>query len=406
MTETDDHRHKPAQLVEPPRLRTGEDRTATRLELFFDLAYVLVVAELTGAFAEDLTGHGLLVFGGLFAVTWWSWVTTTLYANRFDTNDVPYKLAKLGQTFAVIVMAAAASKATDQDAVYFVGAYLATRVVLIVLYLRAYRHVPDARATLNFYLTGAIAGALMWSLSLYYEGSPRYLLWAAGILCEALAPLLATRFGGSVPLHEEHLPERFGLFAILVLGESIASIVLGLHDTDWQATSFVLAFVAFFITAALWWSYFELGGAAASQRLIDDDSQSNSNHDRFVYGHLPLLIGLAAVGIGVEQFILHPEEGLSTGGRWLLCGGVAVFLTGVALVMAGSARRWSAAWPWPTLAVPGLVGIGFLGGVPSIVIAGILAAVLVFLVVAGVRLQRRNAREAQRIDSGADHPRP
>lgn len=400
MTEADD-RPEPAQLIEPPRLRTGEDRTTTRLELFFDLAYVLVVAELTGAFAKDLTWHGLLVFGALFTVTWWSWVTTTLYANRFDTNDVPYKIAKLGQTFAVVVMAAAASRATDHDAVYFVGAYVATRIVLIVLYLRAYRHVSDARATLRFYLTGAVAGAAMWSLSLLFDGPPRYLLWTAGVLCEACAPLLATRFGGSVPLHEDHLPDRFGLFAILVLGESIASIVLGLHDTDWQATSFLLAVVAFFVTAALWWSYFELGGAAASQRLIDDDSQSNSNHDRFVYGHLPVLIGLAAVGIGVEQFILHPQEGLSTAGRWLLCGGVAVFLTGLALVMAGSARRWSAAWPWPTLAVPIVVGIGFVGGFSAIVTAVTLAALLVNLVIAGVRLKRRNAREAEVNQFGA-----
>lgn len=393
--------HELAQLIEPPRLRTGEDRTATRLELFFDLAYVLVVAELTGAFAKDLTWHGLLVFSALFTVTWWSWVTTTLYANRFDTNDVPYKLAKLSQTFAVVVMAAAAAHATDQDAVYFVGAYVATRVVLIVLYLRAYRHVPDARATLRFYLAGAITGAGLWTLSMLFAGPPRYLLWAVGVLVEACAPLLATRFGGSVPLHEEHLPERFGLFAILVLGESISSIVLGLHDADWRATSFALAFIAFFITAALWWSYFELGGAAASQRLVDDDSRSNSNHDRFVYGHLPVLIGLAAVGIGVEMFILHPEEGLSTGGRWLLCGGVATFLAGVALVMAGSARRWSAAWPWPTLAVPVVVGLGLVGGFPAIVTAVALAAVLVFLVVAGVRLQRRIAREAEENRFGA-----
>ncbi|WP_234835110.1 low temperature requirement protein A [Mycolicibacterium stellerae] len=388
MTDTEE-RPEPPRLIEPPRLRTDEDRTATRLELFFDLAYVLVVGELSTAFAKDLTWHGLLVFSALFTVTWWSWVTTTLYANRFDTNDVPYKLAKLGLTFAIVVMAAAASRATAGDAAYFVAAYVATRVVLLVLYARAYRHVPDARPTMRFYLAGAVAGAGLWSMSLLFSGPPMYVLWALGVLCEAFAPLLATRFGGSIPLHEEHLPERFGLFAILVLGESIASTVVSLHDTDWRLMSFVMAVVVFVVTAALWWSYFELGAAAANQRLIDEDSQSNSSHDRFVYGHLPVVMGLTAVGIGVEQFILHPGDGLSAAGRLILCGGTAVFLIGVALVMAGTARRWSAAWPWPTLAIPVVAGIGFAGGLPPMVTAVTLAVVLIFVVITGIRAQSR-----------------
>src|SRR4051794_1260481 len=99
-------------LIQPPRLRTDEERTATRLELFFDLAYVLVVAELALTFSKDLSMHGTLVFAGLVTITWWSWVTTTLYANRFDTNDIIYRLAKLGSTAAVMAMAASAQEAT------------------------------------------------------------------------------------------------------------------------------------------------------------------------------------------------------------------------------------------------------------------------------------------------------
>ena len=154
------HQDEPAadSLIQPPRLRTGENRSASRLELFFDLAYVLVVAELTGAFAEDLSWHGAAVFTGLFTVVWWSWVTTTLYSNRFDTNDVPYRLAKLGQTFAVAVMAAAASSATTDGSVYFALGYIASQTLLIALYLRAYHHVADARRTVRFYLGATLIG--------------------------------------------------------------------------------------------------------------------------------------------------------------------------------------------------------------------------------------------------------
>src|SRR5690242_10112092 len=107
-----DAEDRPAPLVRPPKLLTDVDRTATRLELFFDLAYVLVIAELAATLAKDVTAEGVAVFAGLFAVAWWSWVTTTLYANRFDTNDVVYRLGKLAAAAAVIGMAASAPEAT------------------------------------------------------------------------------------------------------------------------------------------------------------------------------------------------------------------------------------------------------------------------------------------------------
>nr|WP_064570141.1 low temperature requirement protein A [Gordonia sp. LAM0048] len=88
-----------------------EDRAATRLELFFDLAYVLVIHQLALALTDSMGWRGVGVFAGVFVVTWWSWVTTTLYANRFDTNDVIYRVLKPAATFAVAVLAAGAATA-------------------------------------------------------------------------------------------------------------------------------------------------------------------------------------------------------------------------------------------------------------------------------------------------------
>lgn len=353
MTDDEDAAGMRAPLLQPPRLRTeGERNRPTRLELFFDLAYVLVVAELAAGFGHDLTWHGLAVFAGLFTVTWWSWVTTTLYANRFDTNDVIYRVAKLGQTFAIVVMAAAAEHAVGEDAAAFGLGYIATRLVLLALYARAYRHVPRARTTLLLYSAGAAAGAICWSVALVVPGPGRYGLWAAGVVVEAAAPLLATRWGGDVPLHEEHLPERFGLFTILVLGEAVASVMFGLRGTDWQLSSVAVAALGFVIAAALWWSYFDVGGARGREELTEDDSnEPDGRHDRYVFGHLPVLIGLAAAGVGIEEFVLHPSD-FSAGATWALCGGASLFLLGVALIMVGTANSWRAAWPWPWLAVP------------------------------------------------------
>jgi low temperature requirement protein LtrA len=174
-----------------------------------------------------------------------------------------------------------------------------------------------------------------------------------------------------------------------VLGESISSVVVGLHDTDWRPDSFLAAATGFVITAALWWSYFDIGGAAGKRQLARDADTVSARHDRYIYGHLPLFLGLAVVGIGIEEHVLHPVGDLSTGGRWALTLGAAVFVAGVALVMPGSARRWSAGWPWPVLAAPLLIGIGVLDQVHPLVTASAVGAVLTITVVAGIRQQVR-----------------
>jgi low temperature requirement protein LtrA len=355
---------------------------------------VLVVAQLAAAFIERLDWRGAAVFAGLFTVAWWSWVTTTLYANRFDTNDVIYRLAKLGGAVAVMGMAASATDAIGTKAVTFALSYAATRVLLLALYARAYRHVPDGRAMIRIYLVATAAGAALWAVSALVPGPARYVLWAAGIAVEAVAPLVVTRFGGGVPLHLDHLPERFGLFVILVLGESVASVVLGVHDTEWTPPSVVAAAAAFVVVAALWWSYFDLGGAAGKRRLVTDGRDAESGvADAYVYGHLPLTLGLAAVAVGIEQFILHPDDDVSLGARWTLQIGVALFLAGTAAVMAGTSGRWRAAWPWPILAIPAIVLVGVIPRVPPVVTIIAVGLVLVVTVLAGIREQRRGALE-------------
>lgn len=378
----------PAPLIRPPRLRTEEERNASRLELFFDLAYVLVVAELAITFGEHPDWRGAAIFAGLFVVAWWSWVTTTLYANRFDTNDVLYRLAKLGGTVAVMGMAASTTATT------FAACYLATRLLLLALYLRAYRHVAEARAAIGIYLAGTGAGATLWAVSIVVPGPFRYVLWALGVLVEAAAPFAVTRFGGGVPLHLDHLPERFGLFVILVLGEAIASVVLGVHDTHWTARPVAAAVVAFVLVAALWWIYFDLGGAAGKRRLITEGNDAESGvADAYVFGHLPLTLGLATIAMGIEAVILHPASELATGARWALQSGVALFLTGTAAVIAGTSRAWRAAWPWPTIAIPAVIVLGVFPALPPIVTLAATALIVVATVLAGMAEQRRGALE-------------
>ena len=372
-------------LVRAPELRTDDDRTASRLELFFDLAFVLVVAELAIDFRADVTWHGELVFAGLFTTVWWAWVSSTLYANRFDHDDVVYRLLKLGSMAAVVGMAATATEATGTYFGIFVGCNLVLRVMLLLQYLRAYRHVPGARPIARLYMAGAVAGALLWAVSLAVPHSVGFVLWGAAVLVEAVVPLLATRSSADVPLHVEHLPERFALFVILVLGESVAGIAHGLHDAGWSGPALPVAALAFVLTAALWWNYFDLAGARA-KRLLDEvgETPSDHSHDVYVFGQLPLTLALATIGAAIELAVVESAAGeVPTGTRLLLAGGVAVYLLSVALTDVGMSRGARRGWWWPVAAAV-VAGLDAVLQLPAVVVVGGLAAVLVAVVLVGL----------------------
>jgi low temperature requirement protein LtrA len=124
-----------------------------------------VIAELAIALREDVTLDGELVFAGMFTLVWWSWVSSTLYANRFHHDDVVYRLYKLGSMAAVIGLAASATEATAERFGVFVGCQLLLRAMLLLQYRRAYRHVPAARPIVRLYLVRARMGALLWALT-------------------------------------------------------------------------------------------------------------------------------------------------------------------------------------------------------------------------------------------------
>jgi low temperature requirement protein LtrA len=372
-------------LVRAPELRTDDGRSASRLELFFDLAFVLVVAELAIDFRADVTWHGELVFAGLFTIVWWSWVSSTLYANRFDHDDVVYRLYKLGTMAAVVGMAASATEATGKYFAVFVGCNLVLRAMLLLQYHRAYRHVPGARPIARLYMAGAGVGALLWAVSLAVPHTVGFVLWGAAVLVEALVPLLATRSSADVPLHVEHLPERFALFVILVLGESVAGVAHGLHDAGWSGPALPVAVLAFVLAAALWWSYFDLAGARA-KRLLDEAGEvpSDHSHDVYVFGQLPLTLALATIGAAVELAVVQSGAGeVPTGTRLLLAGGVVVYLLSVALTDVGMSRGARRGWWWP-LAAAVVAGLDAVLQLPAVVVVGGLAAVVVAVVLVGL----------------------
>jgi low temperature requirement protein LtrA len=215
---------------------------------------------------------------------------------------------------------------------------------------------------------------------------------------DALGPVMATRREDRAPLHMEHLPERFGLLVILVLGEAVGGAARGVHDAEWAGPSVVVGAVGFLVAATLWWTYFDTTAWHSAQRLQEDDDKdaesegatTDERHDLFVYGHLPLTLGVVLVGIGIEDLVLHPHAPLPSTGGWVLAGGMALFVVGSALILGGTRLSWRAAWPWPTVAIPAVLVAAAVPHASALLLVGAFAVVGLTLATIGTRRQSAN----------------
>jgi low temperature requirement protein LtrA len=349
------------------------------------------VAELANGLRNDLTPHGAMVFAGLFTSVWWAWAGFTFYANRFDTDDLVYRLAKLAAMLAVAGLAASVTEATTTRAAQFASCQAVLCLVLVALYLRASRHVVQARPVITVYLIAEGLAALLWLAGAVAPAPLRYLCWALAVAGEAAAPILATARSAGLPLHLEHLPERFGLLIILVLGESVAAVALGVRDTHWDPTTVTAAILAFVVAASLWWTYFDLTGAATTDTLTQRAGHRTTPlHDIYAYGHWPIALGLTAAGVGLEEAILHGSQpSLSTAARWILCGGIALYLLSLTAIQGGIAGSLRTILPWPVIGVPLILAVGLASRFHPVAVLTAVALILVGEVAAGLANQRQ-----------------
>ncbi|MBA3365325.1 MAG: low temperature requirement protein A [Actinobacteria bacterium] len=188
---------------QPPRLRTIEsgedDRRATWLELFFDLVFVAAVAELSLNLIDDPSLGGLLGYLGLFVPVWWAWMGFTFYANRFDSDDLAYRLLTLAGMFAVAALATTVHGALDDGQLGFTIAYVSIRCALLFLYGRAIVHVEVGRRLAAWYFTVFGFAVLIWTASLLFGGPLRYWLWALALALEIGAPVVGWRLIPQAP---------------------------------------------------------------------------------------------------------------------------------------------------------------------------------------------------------------
>jgi low temperature requirement protein LtrA len=370
------------RLLRPPQLRTLDEdddgRHASYLELFFDLVFVVAIAQLAHELVLDHSLHGFLVFGALCLPVFITWQGYTIYADRFDTDDVVFRVVVFFGMLGILALAVQIPDVAHGDSTGFAVAYILVRSGMIALYLRAYQHVPDARPLIVRYAAGYSLGVALWIVSLAFDAPERYVLWGIALAWEYAQPWLARHLFAAIPVHISHVPERFALFTIVVLGESVLAVALGVADRDWAMSAAVIAGLGFFVAAAIWWLYFGHGVEFALER-------SSLGILIFSYVHIPLLAALTAVGAGITLAIEQSSEpGLDAGTRWALAGGVATYL--VCLTVAQSRTTTLHSLPRTAqsriVAAAALVAFALGGGeVEPVAFTAITTGVLVALVV-------------------------
>ena len=344
-----------AVQVSPPRLRTAErPRTgmggsASWVELFFDLVFAGAVGQLAGALQDHPALGGLARFAVLFTPIWWLWVMFTFYADRHESGDIAHRGAFLTAMLLCVALGASAPRALSGETTGFVIAFCCLRGLQLALYARARHYLPATRALYGRYLVFFGAGGILWLASLAVGGPLRYAFWAAALLTDAAGALAMLAPGRWVPINPSHLADRFQLFVLIVLGESVARLISAAALRPWSLPLAVVLAAALLTLAALWWAWLT---AADCQALGGPRSIA-----RFTVANLPIVAGIAAASAGLHIAILAAHGGgtIGDGPRAALYGGVSVYLLASAALPSRSMTAGVRAWRLATaLAALGL----------------------------------------------------
>ncbi|MEU1037321.1 low temperature requirement protein A [Streptomyces sp. NPDC005907] len=292
--------HRPLRRM-TARGRDESHRVASPLELFFDLCFVVAIAQagiqLVHAVAEGHAGEGLLNYAMIFFAIWWAWMNFSWFASAYDNDDVLYRVVTLVQIAGVLVLAAGVSKAFDDHDFLLVWlGYAIMRVAMTTQWLRAARSARGPERTMALrYAGGVLLCQVGWLGLLVLPEPARPWVFLVMAIAELCVPLYAER-EVSTSWHPRHISERYGLFTIIVLGETIAAATVAVKSAvdEHEALGELLpiAVGGLLVVFAAWWVYF----------VVPIHGHLRTSAQAFVwgYGHYLIFASAAAIGAGLE----------------------------------------------------------------------------------------------------------
>jgi low temperature requirement protein LtrA len=382
--------------------RTDEGRGhATPLELFYDLVFVFAITQITHRLLDHLTWAGAGQASLVLLVVWWSWNYTTWVTNELDPESVVTRLLLIVLMLGSLLMAIAIPDAFGDKALLFAGTYVAMQIGRhTFLTFVAARSGTIERERAGRILTWFFAAGAFWVSGALVEGSAQITLWIVALAVDYSAPFVLYWVparphlsGESWQVGTEHFAERFQLFVIVALGESI--VITGSTTSELDLTRpTILAFgVAFLISAALWWLYFNIVARIVQQHLEGAGDRTTLARDAYTYLHVFIVAGIIVSAVGVELVIAHPEETLHGSELLAVVAGPALYL----LAHVALRLRMTGTIGGKRLAgVVGCIAVGFLGPhVPALALSALLLGVLVAVIAAEQLAAARRVRRGQ-----------
>jgi low temperature requirement protein LtrA len=378
------------QWWQKPQLRTDEDQNIHRkvswLELFFDLIFVVVVAELSHYLAKHVSLEGVGSFILLFLPVWWVWIGATYYNERFETEGLENRIFTFLQIIGAAGLAIFVHDGLSKTSIGFALSYILSRSIITYLWVRGGYHDRRFLPTAKRFGTGFIASITCFILSIFVPPPQRFILWGIGLLLDIATPLSAYRQQALLPkFSSSKLPERFGLFLIIVLGESVVAVVQGLAAKSelsfFTAGTGILGMALGF---GMWWIYFDFVARRPPKHGIGWIYAWN-------YLHMPLVMSVTATGAGILNTIANEQSTLSDPVRMLISISVGCSLIVIAL-LENTLRREADEPTHPRLspglklvAALGAIGLGLWGsGLGAIALLSLLFGLLVIQMIYGL----------------------
>ena len=386
-----------AGLRRPP----DTEQRATSLELFYDLVFVFAVTQVSHHLLDDLTWRGAGQSALLLLVVWWSWNYTTWVTNELDPESPVVRLLMIAIMLASLMMAAAIPEAFGDKAGLFVGAYLAIEIGRhTFLTFAAAGPGTIERERAGRILIWFAAAGVFWIAGAVADGTARTILWLVALAIDYGGPLALFWVPGRSYIGETawqvstaHFAERFGLFVIIALGESIVLTGATISSARLDAATLGAFATAFLTTAALWWLYFTYVVRIAERRLEMAENRTRTARDAYTYLHVVFVAGIIVSAVGDELIIAHPSEPLAGPEVAAVVAGPAIYLLAHALFRL----RLTGTVSWRRLAgAAGCALAGMIAADADALVVGVLVLAVLVAVIASEYLA--SARRARRGD--------
>ena len=322
-------------FTQPPRAHGEiiEDRTVSFLELFYDLVFVVIIAQAAHALAGDVSWAGFRDFAIVFGLIWLAWANGSLYHELHGGEDGRSRSFIFGQMLLLVSLAVYAGHATDTGGRQFAITYTLFMLLVSLQWWGVRRYdSPEFAAVTRRYVLGNLAATTLIAISaLIDDPDARLVLWAIMLVATLLGGIAQFALSGEdseVFRVTESMAERFGLFTIIVLGEVVVGVADGLSESERTATTVAVGLIALCIGFGFWWSYFDLTGRR-------QPVNRNRNNAAWVYGHLPMALAIAAAGAGMVSLIEHAEDSRTpTSTAWLISGSTALMLVSLVVILS------------------------------------------------------------------------